>query len=82
MGLALSVVGTVRCPIFSLAAVFCMHFDRGAGPTFQIPTIIMSTSIDSDEPYLGQSPSISQLLRVAKRKLQDIAFGRWFVQGS
>ena len=77
MGLAVLVAGTIRCLIFPLTPVFCMHFDRGAGLAFRIPT--MSTSIDSDEPYLGQSLSISQLLRAVKRKLQGTVFGGWFV---
>ena len=39
----------------------------------------MSTSVIDNESYLDQSPSICQLLRVAKRKLQDPAFGGRFV---
>ena len=41
----------------------------------------MPASIDSDESYLGQNFTVSQLLRVAKRKLQVTAFNGRFVQG-
>ena len=36
-------------------------------------------SVSDNESYLDQNPSICQLLRMAKRKLQGRALDKWFV---